>query len=214
MTPDLSASARKIPILLFVCAFACALAACGDEPQEPAEEAPPSGGAHSPPPGGGEVALDGARSAESPYDRALGHIRERDFDSARGALLEALQSPSAGREGEVRAKLAETERELLGRPATAPDVLLRRNDLLDTRVSVRGAFVSGGEVGAASQYFWVEAGKRLRCRYGKLSSRDKAVVSSLRAKDPVLVRGTLRPPWGTDGEPYLETEFVHAEKAR
>lgn len=207
---DKFALLRMLPVLVFACAFA----ACGDEPQEPPEEAPPSGGAHSPPPGGGEVAIGEARTAGDAYGRALGHIRERNFDSARGALLEALQSPPAGQEGELRAKLAETERELLAQPAKAPGDLLGRGELLETRVSVRGAFVSGGEVGAASQYFWVEAGKRLRIRYGKLSPRDKTVVSTLRPQAPVLVRGVLRPPWGTDGDPYLEAEFVHAEKAR
>ncbi|MBI5243232.1 MAG: hypothetical protein HY922_06020 [Elusimicrobia bacterium] len=201
--------------LILAALFFCA---CADEPQ-PSEQ-PQEGGGLSPGAGnsgGGEVALgnEGPQAREDPYTKALEHIRAQDWDSARAELLKTLEYRlEPEQQKDVLAKLKAAERGIASRPAEPITKLLSDKKFYDQRVSIRGKFISGGEVGYATQYFWVDDLKRLQCRYSKMPLSDKKAILSLKEGAKVLVRGLLKSPWGSNPDPYLEAEFLQVEQTK
>jgi len=53
--------------------------------------------------------------------------------------------------------------------------------------------------------------KRLQCRYAKMPLEDKKRILTLQGGEKLMVRGTLRSPWGSNPDPYLEAEYVRVE---
>jgi len=200
--------------LLLAFLFACA---CADEPEK-TPQAPPEGGVSSTGgnPGSGEVSIGGNQQADyDPYTKALEHIRGKDWDSARTELLKTLEHRlNPDQEQDARAKLKEAEQGIVSQPAQPVPNLISGKGFYDQRVSIRGKFASGGEVGYATQYFWLDDIKRLQCRYSKMPLAEKKAIAALKGGEKVLVRGMLKSPWGSNPDPYLEAEFLRVEEAR
>ncbi|HAH07336.1 MAG TPA: hypothetical protein DCM05_12585 [Elusimicrobia bacterium] len=191
------------------------LCACGDEPEKEAPAPESGGGASSTSSGGGggEVSLAGEQEAPGdPYTNALEHIKKQDWDSARQELLKSLQfRQEPDKEKETLSQLRAVEQKLAAQPAVPASKLLSDKGFYDQRVSIRGRFTSGGEVGYATQYFWIDDVKRLQCRYAKMPLEDKKRILTLQGGEKLMVRGTLRSPWGSNPDPYLEAEYVRVE---
>jgi len=200
--------------LLLTLLFACA---CADEPEK-TPEAPQEGGVSSSGgnPGGGDVPIGGDQQADyDPYTKALEHIRAKDWDSARAELLKSLEyRRTPEQERDARTKLKEAEQGILSQPAQPVPKLIFDKGFYDQRVSIRGKFASGGEVGYATQYFWVDDLKRLQCRYSKIPLAEKKAIAALKGGEKVLVRGMLKSPWGSNPDPYLEAEFLRVEETK
>lgn len=182
----------------------------GGQPTGPAE------------PGGG-TQIGGSRATQSSsaegsianrYQAALDLIRKKDWDGAREQLLEALRrSEGTEAEEEIQGHLRIVERGILAQPADdAAGVLGRGRELMEKRVSARGRFASGGPGGQTSYYFWLDSGgRRIQCRYHRLTLGDKKKIARVADGSRILVRGLLRPPWGNNRDPYLDLSYFRLE---
>ncbi|MFA5140465.1 MAG: hypothetical protein WC728_14640 [Elusimicrobiota bacterium] len=169
---------------------------------------------------GGQVRIegDGTGSQETIADRygkAMDLIKQRDWDGAREQLLEALyRSPGPEIQKDIREHLKIVERGILSQPAQNVNSVFRdAPNLYDKKVSIRGTFVPGGAVGKTMYYFFVSTGQKIQCRYGALSLDDKRTILLLDEGAQVMVRGTLKSPWGSNPNPYLEANYFRLEKA-
>lgn len=168
--------------------------------------------------GGGDVAIgageEGKSSIVDTYQLALGKIKERDWDGAREALLDALRrSDDKGVQAEIRKHLKLVEEGILTQPTvTGPDLLKNAPTLYEKKVSMRGQVLQPGQVGKVTYYFWLQSGKKIQCRYDRLDLSDKKIILSLQDGSQALVRGTLKSPWGTNPNPYLELNYFRLEK--
>lgn len=201
-----------------------ALAACGCDDAPPQESSEPQyqpsgGGSTGNKDGGGQVAIGDAQSsreniAES-YQKALSKIQQRDWDGAREELIGALhRSQGHEIEKDIRKHLQIVEQGILAQPPqNVGDVFKQGKALFEKKVSIRGTFFTGGKVGKVTYYFFVQTGKeRVQCRYHKLELEDKKTVLLLEDGAQVLVRGTLKSPWGSNPDPYLELNYFRLEK--
>ncbi|MFH2204511.1 MAG: hypothetical protein ABIJ96_15460 [Elusimicrobiota bacterium] len=198
-----------------------ALAACDDgaSQQEPAEEAAPAGNVSSSGGGGGQVSVQRnpqARGAiEERYEKALQSIKKREWDNAHDELTDALKRGQGhAMESDIRQQIKVAEQGLLAQPTyEAADLMQNSANFFGRRVSVRGTLVPGGKVGRASHYFWIRTARRkIQARYGKLSLDDKKTILLLKEGALVLGRGSLKEPWGTNPNPYLELSYFRLEK--
>jgi hypothetical protein len=216
---------RRWLAFLFVAAAGAALAACGDEPpQNPGSGsqedayAGSSGGGTAPSGGGGDVRIEGGDGKQETiadrYEKAMTLIKKRDWDGARDELLEAMhRSQGKDIQREISDHLKLVEQGILQQPVLGGRELFEKaNQLYEKKVSVRGTFLSGGEVGKTTYYFWVQSAVKVQCRYGNLPLEDKKVIVLLKEGAQVLVRGTLKSPWGSNPNPYLELSFFKIEK--
>lgn len=198
-------------------------AACDDAPQEgqPQEETAGGGGGGGAGSGGGggQVKVGAGQSSRETiaerYEQALDLIRKRDWDGAHAQLLDALaRSRGTPIEKDIRQHLAVVERGILAQPAyNVDDVFSQAEALYDKKVSIRGYFIPGGDVGRVTYYFWVQTGAtRIQARYPQLGLEDKRTILQLKEGAQVLVRGTLKSPWGTNPNPYLELNYFRLER--
>lgn len=211
---------RRTAVFLLLAALC---AACDDAPQEsppPAQESGGGGGAGAGSGGGGgQVKVGAGQSSRETiaerYEQALDLIRKRDWDGAHAQLLDALaRSRGTPVEKDIRQHLAVVERGILAQPAyNVDDVFTQSAALYDKKVSIRGYFIPGGEVGRVTYYFWVQTGAtRIQARYPQLGLEDKRTILQLKEGAQVLVRGTLKSPWGTNPHPYLELNYFRLER--
>ena len=77
---------------------------------------------------------------------------------------------------------------------------------------MRGRPVQGGAVAKVTYYFWLESGAKVQCRFPGLSLEEKKLIFGLRDGSEVLVRGTVKPPWGSNPNPYVELTYFKLEK--
>jgi len=199
-------------LLLFT---ACDEGAGGGAPQE--EEEVQMGGGTPEGGGGGQVALSGGENQGTIADRyesALKKIKKRDWDGAREELLEALnRSEGKDIQKEIKGHLALVERGILSQPTyLAAEVFSSQEKMMGRKVSMRGYFSPGGPVGKVSYYFWLDAGGKVQCRYEGLPLESKKKILMLKEGAIALVRGTLKSPWGSNPNPYLELSYFRLEK--
>ncbi|OIO11027.1 MAG: hypothetical protein AUJ52_02895 [Elusimicrobia bacterium CG1_02_63_36] len=188
----------------------------GGAPKEE-EEPAMTGSSDSGGGGSGEVALGGDRqegTIADRYETALKMIRDRDWDGAREQLLEAMKrSEGKDIQKEIRGHLKLVERGILAQPTYyTPEIFGMQEKMMGKRVSARGRFISGGPVGKVSYYFWLDAGGKIQCRYEDLPLDSKQKILLLKDGAEVLVRGTLKSPWGSNPNPYLELNYFRLEK--
>lgn len=217
---------HRILIALLLGSLTLGQISCGDEaPSNSSNETSAGdggggGGSSSSGGEGGQVRIegDGTGSQETIADRygkAMDLIKQRDWDGAREQLLEALyRSPSPEIQKDIHQHLKIVEQGILSQPAqSVGSVFQNAPNLYDKRVSVRGTFVPGGAVGKTMYYFFVATGQKLQCRYGSLPIEDKRTILLLNEGAQVLVRGTLKSPWGSNPNPYLEANYFRLEKS-
>lgn len=213
---------KRFLALTLLCA---GLAACDDAP--PDSSAPDNSGgggggtagSSSGGGGGGQVRVGDEQSSRETiterYQSALEKIKTRDWDGARDDLTQALER-SAGNpiEGDIRKHLQLVEQGILAQPPhTVASAFAGAASLFEKKISVRGILLGGGKVGQVTYYFWVQTGReKLQCRYPKLSLEDKKTILLLKDGAQVLVRGTLKSPWGTNPDPYLDLSYFRLEK--
>ncbi len=208
----------KILILLLpliILFSSCDEGAGGPPPEE--EEEVQMGGGTPEAGGGGQVALAGGEAQGTIADRyesALKKIKKRDWDGAREELLEALaRSEGKDIQEEIKGHLKLVERGILSQPThLAGEVFGDQDKMLGKKVSMRGYFSPGGPVGKVSYYFWLDAGGKVQCRYDALPLESKKKILMLDEGAVVLVRGTLKSPWGSNPNPYLELSYFRLEK--
>lgn len=190
-----------------------ALSACQDQPPESKEgEQRPWGQTSGPSSGGGDVRVAPEGPREDHYSKALGFIQEKRWDAARAELVSSLRTAEPQKEKDIRGRLAQVEEKLLAEPPFPLSSLLAEKTLQNKTVSVRGRYKDGEKVGRATGYFWLEASAKVRCRYGRLSLEEKDSLLSLKNGTPLLVRGELKPAWGSDDMPYLDVDLFREEK--
>ena len=208
---------KKLALLAAIMSFA----GCEDQPQEKSGggEVQPTGGYQgSTGGGGGDVAIQPADGGKTTlvdhYQTALAKIRERDWDGAREALLEALhRSEGHDIQAQIQEHLKMVEQGILTQPTyTAPELFAGADKFYESKVSMRGKLLQPGAVGKVTYYFWLESGKKIQCRYDKLSLEDKKKILGLGDGAQVLVRGTLKSPWGTNPHPYMDLSYFRIEK--
>jgi hypothetical protein len=212
---------KRFPLLL----LCMTLAACDDAP--PAEPTDSGGyqgggagaGTSSKGSGSGQVRVGAGQSSRETitdrYSKALKKINKRDWDGAREELLEALHRSSGNPiQNDIREHLAIVEQGLLAQPThNVGDVFSRAKNLYEKKLSIRGTFFNGGKVGKVSYYFFVQTGRdRMQVRYPNLELEDKKTILLLKDGARVLVRGTVKSPWGSNPKPYLEANYFRLEK--
>jgi hypothetical protein len=216
----------RLLITLLLASLALGQTACGDDPPassssgDNAGDGGGGGGGTSSSSEGGQVRIegDGSGSQETIADRygkAMDLIRQRDWDGAREQLLEALyRSPSPDIQKNIQGHLKAVEQGLLSQPAyNVGSVFKNASNLYEKKISVRGTFIPGGAVGKTMYYFFVSTGQKMQCRYGALSLDEKRTILLLDEGAQVLVRGTLKSPWGSNPNPYLEASYFRLERA-
>jgi len=185
-----------------------------DAPPEPVEEeeTPASSPVSSTGGGGGGGDIDirpdpAGKMTARPYERALDHINNEEFDEAH-ELLQAELHHGEEDPQTVKAQMLVAEQGLMKQPtSTVADVLSREKTVFEERVSIRGRFVEGGVIGQQSHYFWVYDGNRIKCRYHKLRIQDRSRIVQVKEGTLVLVRGTVRSAGADGGAAYLEVSF-------
>ncbi len=200
--------------------LACVLSACEDTPQQAKKgEDDGSGGMRgagaSTGGGGGQVAIggQGEGTIADRYEKALKMIKEKDWDGARDQLLEAYRrSDSADIKKEISGHLKMVEQGLLSQPTLTAPQAFASPALIEKRISMRGLTISGGPVGKVTYYFWLNSGQRIQCRFSGLTLDEKKSILSLPDGSQALVRGTLKPPWGSNPTPYLDLTYFRLEK--
>lgn len=208
---------RFVITLLMV--IGLAFTGCDDSPPEQTDSGgntmyggKPTGG------GSGQVSMGTSGTREGGgrrYERAIKRIKNEEFDEARELLLEELHRGSGANTADIQTQLRVTERGILRKPAkSVTGVFDNASKLFRKRVSIRGTFLEGGPVGKSSYYFWVQSGEKIQCRYQKLTLDDKQKILLIEDGQPVLVRGRLMEPWGTNKAPYLELSYFRIEKRR
>ena len=194
---------------------------CEETPQEQhAEPAPPMGGGARGGGGGGDVAVGAPEAGSSQgtglevrYQKALDLVKKKDWDAAY-AELQDVADRGAGTPvaAQAQKQLQTVTANLLTYPPTPVQSLLAAPEIFSERsVTLRGSFQGGGAVGASTYYFWVKQGRTVQCRYPRLSLPDKQRILKVKDGSPVLVRGTVKPPWGTNPDPYLDLTLFRAE---
>ena len=114
---------------------------------------------------------------------------------------------------EIRGHLKLVERGILSQPTFfTSEVFKSKKKMMGKKVSMRGYFQPGGPVGKVSYYFWLDSGGRIQCRYEGLPLKPKKKILLLKDGAVVLVRGTLKSPWGSNPNPYLELSYFRLEK--
>ncbi|TBR20591.1 hypothetical protein EPO15_12705 [bacterium] len=209
----------KRALLVFVL-LPFAMTACDDTPQKakPAEDdgGGMRGASGTPSGGSGDVAISGASEGTiaDRYEKALKMIKEKDWDGARDQLQEAYRrSDSADVKKEIQGHLAMVEQGILAQPTvTGPDIFAFSAKVMEKHVSMRGKLLQGGPVAKVTYYFWLESGAKVQCRFPTLSLEDKKLILGLADGAQVLVRGTVKPPWGSNPNPYLELNYFKLEK--
>ncbi|MDE2293312.1 MAG: hypothetical protein KGL53_14620 [Elusimicrobia bacterium] len=196
-------------------------AACGDQPDQSKPAAQDDGGgAHGASAdaggGGGMVAVGGgsAGTIADRYEKALDLIKKKDWDGARVELLAAYaRTDDDGVKREIRQHLAAVDQGILSEPTySTPQVFAGAPSLMEKKLSMRGTLLQGGPVAKVTYYFWLNAGKRIQCRFQDLTLEDKKTILGLGDGSQVLVRGTLKPAWGSDPDPYLDLDYFRLEK--
>ena len=106
------------------------------------------------------------------------------------------------------------EQGILSQPAhNVGDIFKDANNLYNKKVSIRGTLFTGGKVGTVTYYFFVQTGrKKIQVRYPKLDLDSKKTILLLKDGAQILVRGTLKSPWGSNPKPYLEASYFRLEK--
>jgi len=209
--------------LAFLAAAGAALAACGDEapaeaPQEETYAGSSGGSSGGSGGGGGDVRIEGGDGASGTiadrYEKAMVLIKKRDWDGARDELLEAMnRSQGKDIQREIHDHLTMVEQGILSQPVyNGRELFEKAAQFYEKKVSVRGTYIPGGEVGRTTYYFWTQSAQKVQCRYGNLPLEDKKVLIILKEGAQVLVRGTLKSPWGSNPNPYLELSYFKIEK--
>lgn len=206
--------------LLALALLPFALSGCEDTPQQakPAEDdgGGMRGAAGTQSGGSGDVAISGAAEGTiaDRYEKALKMIKDKDWDGAREQLQEAYRrSDSKDVKTEIQGHLAMVEQGILAQPTvTGPDIFAYSAKVMEKHVSMRGKLIQGGPVAKVTYYFWLESGAKVQCRFPALSLEDKKVILGLADGAQVLVRGTVKPPWGSNPNPYLELSYFKLEK--
>lgn len=205
--------------LLLVALAAFGPAACDDAPVEQKKTEDEGGGmrgASGGQGGGGDVAIAGASDGTiaDRYEKALQLIKDKDWDGARDQLQEAYRrSESAEVKKEIQGHLQMVEQGILAQPTvTGPEIFAHAPKLLEKRVSLRGKLVQGGAVAKVTYYFWLDSGSKVQCRFPALPLELKRQILSLPDGSQVLVRGTVKPPWGSNPNPYVELSYFKLEK--
>jgi hypothetical protein len=208
----------KRPFLAFLL-FAGALAACEDTPTQSkpaADDGATMRGAQSGQGGGGDVAIAGPSEGTiaDRYEKALKSIKEKDWDGAREQLQEAYRrSDSKEVKQEIVGHLQMVEQGILAQPTvTGPEIFAHAAKVMEKRVSLRGKLIQGGAVAKVTYYFWLDSGSKVQCRFPALSLEDKRLILSLPDGSDVLVRGTVKPPWGSNPNPYVELSYFKLQK--
>lgn len=202
-----------------VLVFALPLGACDDAPQEQkqsSDDEPGMRGASTGGGGGGDVAIAGSSDGTiaDRYEKALNLIKEKDWDGARDQLQEAYRrTESAEVKKEIQGHLQMVEQGILAQPTvTGPEIFAHAPKLLEKRVSLRGKLMQGGAVAKVTYYFWLESGSKVQCRFPALPLEQKRQILGLPDGSQVLVRGTVKPPWGSNPNPYVELSYFKLEK--
>lgn len=205
--------------LLAVALLSFPLTACDDAPVEskPAsDDGATMRGAQSGQGGGGDVAIAGPSEGTiaDRYEKALGMIKAKDWDGAREQLQEAYRrSDSKDVKQEIIGHLQMVEQGILAQPTvTGPEIFAHAAKVMEKRVSMRGKLTQGGAVAKVTYYFWLDSGSKVQCRFPALSLEDKRLILSLPDGSDVLVRGTVKPPWGSNPNPYVELSYFKLEK--
>lgn len=206
--------------LLAVALLSLPLTACDDTPVEskPASDdgATMRGASTGQGGGGGDVSISGAAEGTiaDRYEKALKSIKEKDWDTAREQLQEAYRrSDSNDVKQEIRGHLQMVEQGILAQPTvTGPEIFAHAAKVMEKRVSMRGKLTQGGPVAKVTYYFWLDSGSKVQCRFPALSLEDKRLILSLSDGSEVLVRGTVKPPWGSNPNPYVELSYFKVEK--
>lgn len=206
--------------LLAVALLCGALAACEDAPQQAKSTEDDGGGMRGASTGqgggSGDVAIAGASEGTiaDRYEKALKMIKDKDWDGAREQLQEAYRrSDSKDVKKEIQGHLAMVEQGILAQPTvTGPEIFVHAAKVMEKRVSLRGKLLQGGPVAKVTYYFWLESGAKVQCRFPGLSLEDKKLILSLADGAQVLVRGTVKPPWGSNPNPYVELSYFRLEK--
>lgn len=207
--------ALLLPLLLLI--SACDDGAGGGGQASDEEEVEMTGSSDSGGGGGGDVALAGGEdqgTIADRYEKALKMIRDRNWDGAREQLLEALKrSEGKDIQKEIKGHLQLVERGILAQPTYfTTEVFGNQRKMMGKKVSMRGYFLEGGPVGKVSYYFWLDSGGKIQCRYEGLPLDSKKKILLLKNGAQVLVRGTLKSPWGSNPDPYLELSYFRLEK--
>ncbi len=212
---------RRFRLLAAGAFLAAAFAACDDgaNHKEPEPAAAPTGHISYGGGGGGQVSVgknpQARGSVEERYEKALKSIKERDWDGARAQLLDALKRGKGQEiEKDIQEQLKIVDRGLLSQPTyEVTDLQLHAKEFYEKKVSIRGSFIPGGKVGRVTYYFWVKTKKRqIQARYPKLPLKNKKTILRLKQGAQVLVRGTLKPPWGTNPNPFIELSYFRLER--
>ncbi|MBI3297019.1 MAG: hypothetical protein HYZ75_02565 [Elusimicrobia bacterium] len=161
--------------------------------------------------GGGDVAIAGASDGTiaDRYEKALKMIKDKDWDGAREQLMEAYRrSDSPEVKKEVQGHLAMVEQGLTAQPTlSAPEILGMAPKLMEKKVSMRGKVIQGGPVARVTYYIWLESGAKIQCRFATMSLEEKKLILSLPDGSDALLRGTLKPAWGSNPNPYIEMSY-------
>lgn len=205
---------------LAVALLAFPLAACDDAPQQTKKTEDDGGGMRgasgTQSGGSGDVAIAGSSDGTiaDRYEKALKMIKDKDWDSAREQLQEAYRrSDSNDVKQEIRGHLSMVEQGILAQPTvTGPEIFAHAAKVLEKKVSMRGRLVQGGAVAKVTYYFWLDSGSKVQCRFPALSLEEKKLIFSLPDGSEVLVRGTVKPPWGSNPNPYVELSYFKLEK--
>lgn len=205
---------------IFIALLAFTLTSCEDQAptsKKPSEDE--GGGMHGASGatgGSGDVSIagPGEGTIADRYEKALKLIKEKDWDGAREQLIEAYRrSDSADVRKEVQGHLKMVEQGIMAQPAlSAPEVFGMAPKLMEKKVSLRGKTLQGGAVAKVTYYFWLESGAKIQCRFAALTLEEKKMILTLPDGSDALVRGTLKPAWGTNPNPYVELSFFRLER--
>lgn len=206
---------------LAVALFSLALCGCDDEPAGKKTNTEDDGGggmrgASGSTGGSGDVAI--ASPSEGTiadrYEKALKMIKEKDWDGARDQLLEAYRrSDSDDVKKEIRGHLGMVEQGIRAQPTfSAPEVFAAAPKIMEKKVSMRGTILQGGQVAKVTYYFWLQSGAKIQCRFAGLTLEEKRTIQSLPDGSEVLVRGIVKPAWGSNPNPYLELSYFRLER--
>lgn len=208
-------------LTLAVALFSVALCGCEDEPAGSKNTTEDDGGGMRGATGAtggssGDVAI--ASPSEGTiadrYEKALKLIKEKDWDGARDQLLEAYRrSDSDDVKKEIRGHLGMVEQGIRAQPTlTAAEVFVAAPKIMEKKVSMRGTLLQGGQVARVTYYFWLQSGAKIQCRFASLTLEEKRLIQSLTDGSEVLVRGTVKPAWGSNPNPYLELSYFRLER--
>lgn len=206
--------------LLSFALMSFSLAACDDAPPQTKKTEDEGGGMRGASGtqggGSGDVSIAGASEGTiaDRYEKALKMIKDKDWDGARDQLQEAYRrSDSKDVKTEIQGHLQMVEQGILAQPTvTGPDIFAFAAKVMEKKVSMRGKLFQGGAVAKVTYYFWLESGSKVQCRFPALSLEEKKLIMSLPDGSDVLVRGTVKPPWGSNPNPYVELSYFKLEK--